>query len=85
MTGLPTVPVHDLVLHPREGDLVAATHGRSIWILDDTGPLQQLTAEVQAKAIHLFETRAATRWRGVSRGGERGHLLFAGRNPLAVG
>lgn len=85
MTGLPTVPVYDLVVHPREGDLVAATHGRSFWILDDTGPLQQWSAEVQGSALHLFDTRPATRWRGVSRGGERGHLLFAGRNPFAIG
>jgi hypothetical protein len=43
MADMPTVPVHDLVIHPRESDLIAATHGRSIWILDDISPLQQLT------------------------------------------
>ncbi|MGH7561990.1 MAG: WD40/YVTN/BNR-like repeat-containing protein [Gemmatimonadales bacterium] len=82
--GLPVVPVYDLVLHPREGDLVAATHGRSVWILDDLGPLQQVGDEVLASDGHLFGNKVATRWRGVSRGAERGHLLFQGKNPLTV-
>lgn len=82
--GLPTVPVYDLVIHPRDGDLIAATHGRSIWILDDITPLQQLTPAVVASDVHLFENRVATQWRGVSRGATRGHLLFAGRNPLTI-
>lgn len=43
MNDLPPVAVHDLVLHPRAGGLVAGTHGRSIWIADDLAPLQQLT------------------------------------------
>ena len=84
MAGLPTVPVHDLVIHPREGDLIAATHGRSIWILDNLGPLQQLSDQVLAANVHLFENKTATRWRGVSRGATRGHKLFAGRNPLSI-
>ncbi|HSR14888.1 MAG TPA: hypothetical protein VLL51_04010, partial [Gemmatimonadales bacterium] len=83
-TDLPVVPVYDLVIHPREGDLVAATHGRSIWILDNLGPLQQLTDSVLAADVHLFRSRTATRWRGISRGGERGHMLFRGKNPLTV-
>lgn len=81
MGGFPVVPVYDLVLHPREGDLVAATHGRSVWILDDTGPFQQLTDSVQAADVHLFQNKVATRWRGVTRGAERGHMYFVGRNP----
>ena len=81
---LPTVPVHDLVVHSREGDLVAATHGRSVWILDDISPLQQITDTVLASELHLFRNRTATLWRGVSRGATRGHMLFAGRNPLTI-
>ena len=34
-SGLPTVPIHEIVFHPRENDMILATHGRSIWILDD--------------------------------------------------
>ena len=84
MTGLPTVAIHDLVVHPREGDLVAATHGRSIWILDDLGPLQQLSETVLAKEVHLFQNRTATRWHGISRGATRGHMFFAAKNPLTI-
>jgi hypothetical protein len=81
MSGLPTVAVHDLVIHPRDNDLVAATHGRGLYILDDITPLQQLSSEVMAADAHLFEARNATRWLGISRGGNRGHLLFQGENP----
>jgi photosystem II stability/assembly factor-like uncharacterized protein len=82
--GLPTVAVHDIIIHPREGDVIAATHGRSLWILDDATPLQQLTPEVQGSDLHLFLPRIATRWRGISRGATRGHKLFMGRNPLTI-
>ena len=57
---LPTVAVHDLVIHPRDGDLVAGTHGRSIWILDDITALQQWTPAVAKKALHAFDSRVAT-------------------------
>ncbi len=39
--NLPTTPIHDLVIHPAEKDLVVCTHGRSFWILDDLTPLHQ--------------------------------------------
>jgi photosystem II stability/assembly factor-like uncharacterized protein len=81
---LPTVPVHDLVIHPRDGDLVAGTHGRSVWILDDISPLEQLSPDVLNGDAHLFQSRVATLWRGISRGATRGHFLFAGRNPLTM-
>jgi len=82
--GLPTVAVHDLIVHPRDGDLIAATHGRSVWILDDVTPLQQLTDDVQDSDVHLFDQRVATKWKGISRGATRGHQLFIGRNPLTI-
>ena len=82
--GLPTVAVHDLVIHPREGDLIAGTHGRSVWILDDITALQQLTPEVMGSDLHLFKQKTATKWRGISRGATRGHKLFMGRNPLTI-
>jgi hypothetical protein len=82
--GFPTVAVHDLVIHPREGDLIAATHGRSLWILDDITPLQQLTPAVMASDVHLFKNKVATIWNAVSRGATRGHLMFQGRNPLTI-
>jgi photosystem II stability/assembly factor-like uncharacterized protein len=56
---LPNVRVDDLQIHPRTGDLVIATHGRSIDILDNTGPYRELNPEVIAKPAHLFTIRAA--------------------------
>ena len=82
--GLPTVPVYDLIIHPRERDLIAATHGRSIWILDDITPLEQMTDAVLAADAHMFENPLATKWHGISRGATRGHMLFMGRNPLTI-
>jgi hypothetical protein len=52
-SDMPVVPVRDLVLHPRENDLVVATHGRGVFVTDIT-PLQQLTEDVLAKDLHLF-------------------------------
>ncbi|NNF26565.1 MAG: hypothetical protein HKN73_04985 [Gemmatimonadetes bacterium] len=52
--GLPTVPVDDIVVHPRDNDLVLGTHGRGIWIMDDIGPLEELSDEVMGKSLHLF-------------------------------
>jgi photosystem II stability/assembly factor-like uncharacterized protein len=63
--GLPNVPVHDLVVHPRDRRLVAATHGRSVWIVDAL-PVQELTADVRAAPAHLFhvdEVQAERSWR----------------------
>jgi photosystem II stability/assembly factor-like uncharacterized protein len=56
---LPTVSVDDIVIHPREHDLVVATHGRSLYILDDITPLEELTPEVQSKPVSLFPPRPA--------------------------
>ena len=62
--NLPIVPVHDLAI--KEGDLVAATHGRSFWILDDISPLRQLARATPRQAVHLFSPRDAYRvdWGG---------------------
>lgn len=52
-SNLPNVPVHDLAVHPRERELIAGTHGRSVWIVDVL-PVQELTPGLQAQAVHLF-------------------------------
>jgi photosystem II stability/assembly factor-like uncharacterized protein len=57
--GLPAVRVDDLQIHPRTSDLVIATHGRSIAVLDDARPLRELTPEIAAKPAHLFSIRPA--------------------------
>ncbi len=58
--NLPAVPVHDLVV--KGSDLVAATHGRAFWILDDLTPLHQFTDEIRSAAAHLFAPRQAMRF-----------------------
>ena len=52
--GLPTVPVHDLVLHSRDHDLVIATHGRGAYILDDIRPLRELAAGPRIAEVDIF-------------------------------
>jgi photosystem II stability/assembly factor-like uncharacterized protein len=48
-SDFPAVAVRDIVVHPKTSDLVLATHGRGIWIIDDISPLRQLTPEFLAK------------------------------------
>src|ERR1043166_465687 len=59
--NLPTTPVRDLNVHG--DDLVAATYGRGLWILDDLSPLRQLDAQTAAAPVHLFKPDAAVRVR----------------------
>ena len=62
--GLPMVPVHDLKIKDR--DLIAATHGRSFWVIDDITPLRQIAPAVTQKSAHLFQPAVAMRtdWGG---------------------
>ncbi|MGE5346572.1 MAG: WD40/YVTN/BNR-like repeat-containing protein [Acidithiobacillales bacterium] len=57
--GLPRTPVCDLVVHPRDGDLVIATHGRGLYIVDDLTPLRNLTPEVLDSTVTLLPSRPA--------------------------
>lgn len=81
MHNMPTVAVHDLVIHPRDGDLIAGTHGRSIWILDDIRPLRQMTQEVQEKPLHVFRSKPGTNWRRINTGRKQPAFMFRGENP----
>jgi|DewCreStandDraft_2_1066082.scaffolds.fasta_scaffold00044_55 photosystem II stability/assembly factor-like uncharacterized protein len=54
--NMPTVPVTDLLVHPRDGDLVVGTYGRGIWVTDIT-PLRELGEQVVEKDVHLFAVR----------------------------
>ncbi len=57
--GLPTVAVTGIKVHPREHDLIVATHGRAAYVIDDIRPLRAMTAEVVGKPLHLFEVSEA--------------------------
>jgi hypothetical protein len=83
MNGLPTVRVDDILVHPRDNDLIVATHGRSIWIIDDITPLQQLTVNAQNADAFVFDVRPATAWvndvqKAVLVAGAK---VFRGQNP----
>ncbi len=77
--GLPTVAIHDLVIHPRKRELVIGTHGRSVYVMD-VAPLEGLTPKVLAQATELFEVRPAVAFkpRAVAKPGEG---KFVAPNP----
>ena len=60
--NFPTTSVRDLLVH--QGDLIAATQGRGIWILDNLSPLRQISGDILAKSIYLFKPQQAWRMRG---------------------
>jgi photosystem II stability/assembly factor-like uncharacterized protein len=81
--GLPTVSIHEIAVHPTAGEIVAATHGRSLWVLD-VSALRQMTPEVLKAKAHLFEPQAAVRWRSEPPKGSiygAGNRYFVGTNP----
>ncbi|MTI88404.1 MAG: hypothetical protein FH748_10590 [Balneolaceae bacterium] len=59
--GYPTNPAYDLVIHPRENDIVVGTHGRGIFIAD-ISPLQKLSSTVLDKKVHLFDIEDKVKW-----------------------
>jgi photosystem II stability/assembly factor-like uncharacterized protein len=80
--NLPTVPIYEITLHPRENDMILATHGRALWILDDLAPFQQ-AAQAMAADAFLFTAEAGTQW---SLADDRmrefeGDRIFLGPNP----
>ncbi len=61
-SAFPTAPVWDLKFVPNSRDLVVATHGLGLFVLDDISPLEQLTPEVKSQPVALFTVPTATRW-----------------------
>ncbi|HUQ99896.1 MAG TPA: hypothetical protein VM166_10605, partial [Gemmatimonadaceae bacterium] len=85
--NIPTVAVHDIVIHPRENDLVIGTHGRGIYIIDDITPLEKL-AEANGAATYLFPVKTVTEYNpnssvpgGVRGAGALGDREYAAPNP----
>lgn len=80
--NFPTVSAMDLLVHPREQDLVVATHGRAAYILDDIRPLRTVSAATLKKPIHLFEIPDAQQYWVKQVGGSRfpGQSEFEGQN-----
>jgi len=65
-TNLPAAPVSWITVQEHFNDLVISTYGRGFWIMDDIGPLQQMTPEVLASDAHLFRLQPAYRWRFIT-------------------
>ena len=84
--GLPTIAVRDMLVHPREGDLVIATFGRGFYVLDDITPLRQMKAGALDQAVTLFPVKDALMFiqkhpLGGPRKGFQGDSYFAADNP----
>jgi len=77
----PNVAVRDLAIHPRDKDLIVATHGRGIWIIDDITPLRSLTQEALAKEAAFIEARPAVQRVPAGGGWANGDAVFVGANP----
>jgi hypothetical protein len=80
--NLPPVAVRDILIHPRDNDLIIGTHGRSVWILDDATPLQELDRALDEEA-YLYPVRSATRfvaWKKRFKA-DIGYRVFIGENP----
>jgi photosystem II stability/assembly factor-like uncharacterized protein len=82
MNNYPTVRTDDILIHPRDNDLIVATHGRSVWIADDITPLQQLTPAVRDSDATLFDIRPAVAWLNDQQNNQQvgGQKVFVGEN-----
>ncbi len=77
----PDVAVRDIVVHPRDSDLVVATHGRGIWIVDDITTLRKLSDEVMGQEAAFLESKPAQQRLPANGGWAEGSAAFAGPNP----
>ncbi len=81
--GFPTVPVKDLIIHPRENDLIIGTFGRAAWVLDDIRPLRAIAnRNVTSKKLALFAPPTAYQTASQQPTGSRfgGDAMYQGEN-----
>ncbi|MFQ5824130.1 MAG: glycosyl hydrolase [bacterium] len=81
---LPNVAVRDIAIHPRESDVILATHGRGIYIIDDITPLRQIMGEVLASDVHIFDLRPIPIKIPTGKQQFPGDGEFVGTNPAEV-
>jgi hypothetical protein len=74
--NLPRVSIRDLAI--KDADLIAATHGRAFWIMDDIAPLRQVNDSIRSAPVHVFAPTTAVRWQG----GRGRSGVESGENPL---
>jgi photosystem II stability/assembly factor-like uncharacterized protein len=77
-SDFPSVAVRDIIVHPKTSDLVLATHGRGIWIIDDISPLRQLTPEFLAKDAVVMQGPPAIQYLNANGGWPQGDAQFTG-------
>jgi photosystem II stability/assembly factor-like uncharacterized protein len=81
-SNFPSVRVDDIQIHSRDHDLIVATHGRSLWILDDITPLEQMTRPALRAEMTLFDLRPATSWHRIeTSSGAEAQKPFSAANP----
>lgn len=76
--NFPAVAVRDIVVQPRESDVVLATHGRGIWIIDDIGPLRALTPKLMAQPAALLPGKPVIQYLNANGGWSEGDETFNG-------
>ena len=79
--NMPAASLLYLDLHKKTNDLVMATHGRGIIILDDISTLRQINSDVLKKDVHFFKTKSFPKYEESSFGGTASELEFVGPNP----
>jgi photosystem II stability/assembly factor-like uncharacterized protein len=79
--NFPNVPVRDIAFQTRDDDLVLATHGRGIWIVDDIAPLRALSSSVLTREAALIPVRAEQQRIEGNGGWASGDAVFSGQNP----
>jgi photosystem II stability/assembly factor-like uncharacterized protein len=77
----PDVAVRDVVVQPRDSDLVIATHGRGIWVVDDITPLRNLSPDVLAQDAVFVQGRSIQQRLNAFGGWSEGNASFSGPNP----
>lgn len=77
----PAVAVRDLAIQPRDNDLVLATHGRGIWIVDDITPWRALTADLLTQEASFVSARPVQQRIEANGGWANGAAVFVGDNP----
>jgi hypothetical protein len=78
MPNLPIGRTDEVLVHPRDNDLILATHSRSVWIMDDVSALQRLTPDAIAKPSVLFPTRDAVAWKTIADSARRFRATIGG-------
>ncbi|MCZ6836370.1 MAG: PDZ domain-containing protein [Planctomycetota bacterium] len=78
--NLPTVAVHEIAIHPTAGEIVAGTHGRSLWAMDVTA-LRQMSADTIDAKVHLYKPNDGVIWQSDPGRGNSGLQSFSGSNP----